>query len=138
MLLLFDLDNDIPCFSVRHFVALSVNNVLLSIGCPLVHFDLQNLALLLDLLALAVLAYLGRIHHCANAIALVTWTGPLRVHARPQLHHDSAHALAPAAGAGLDGGRVRAADAIALRADPLPLDSHLQLGAIVQVLKANL
>lgn len=75
--LLLDLDHYITSFDIGELVGLTMEHVLLTVGCTLVNLDLKNLLLLGNLFAEAFLALVLLVDYLALALALVTRTGAL-------------------------------------------------------------
>lgn len=138
VLFLLNDNDDITCLSIGNLVALSMLGVSLTIGCALIDLNLKGLVLLLDLLALAILAHLGRVDALALATAIIARPGSLRIHAGSELHHHDAHALALATLASLYGVGIGAANTLALPANAVSLDWDFGLFAIIEVLKGHL
>ena len=134
MLLFLDNYYDITSLYIWYLIALTMLCVLLAIGSTLVNLDCKLLFLLLNLLALAVFAHLGRVDGLALATALVTGSGTLRVHTGSQLHHYCAHTTALAGLACLDSLGVGSANTVALVTETHAFNLNLSLSSIVQVL----
>merc|ERR1719158_436428 len=133
----FDDEDDVPRLDARCLIAFAVELDLLVVACPLVDGNFEDLALLLDLLALALLAPLAWVDHLALAAALVAGTLDLLHHARAQLPHFDHHTMAITAGAHGLAARF-AATATAGLAEDVAVDGELADLAVVAVRKANL
>jgi hypothetical protein len=134
---LLDLHYHIAWLDIRHLVALSMDGILLSVRRSLVHLYLQLLLFVFDLLSVAGLALLGWVDALSLAIALVTGSSPLTVHAWSQLHHHGSHALSFAALASDDSLSVSAPHSVALSTDSLSFYLELKFLPVVQILQSH-
>lgn len=128
--LLLHNDNDVASFLARVLVGLSVEGVLGVVRRTLVDLSINNLLLLVHLLALAGRALVRFVDDLSLAAAVVTGTLRLRVHARAELGH-ARHHTATAAGRALLDSAFFAAEAIARLADALSV--HCNLGGLASV-----
>lgn len=124
MRLLLDLDDYITCLDIRVLVSLTMEHVLLTIGCTLVNLDLDDLLFFDNLFAIAGFALVLFVDDLTLTITLVAGASALRVHARSKLLHHSPHTFALASGAS-HYSTALATEAIALRADTVTVNGDL-------------
>lgn len=129
----FDDDDDIARLDLGDAVALPVELELLATGGTLVDFDLDDFVVLLDLLALAVLAPFCNIDVFSLPAAIIAGTCGLRVHSWAHLSEHGPHAAALTGCALLDGRGIASSDSIAVRTDALPVDLDFDGGSVVDV-----
>jgi hypothetical protein len=122
-LLLHD-DDDIAGFDAWVLVSLSVESVLLAIGCALINLSIEDLLFLAHLLAVASLALVLLVDHLALTSAGIARTGRLSVHTRSQLLH-LRHLAATFALTALLDRTLFTTLAVASAADSLTVDGNL-------------
>lgn len=135
-LLLYD-NNYVSSFSTWELVGLTVEGVSLSIRCSFVDFGFNDLLLLDNLLAIAVLALILLVDHFALATAVIARTGRLSVHTGSKLLHFG-YLATTSASATLLNGTFFTAETSARLADSLAIDCDLCLLAHVDLLEGHL
>jgi hypothetical protein len=94
--------NDITWLDARVFVGLAMEDVLLVVWCTLIDFRLDDLLLLHNFFAIAVLAFVLLINDFTFTIAVIAGTLGLSVHAWSKHLHSSHYAATLARAAFLD------------------------------------
>ena len=134
-LLLHD-DDDIAGFDAWVLVSLSVESVLLAIGCALINLSIEDLLFLAHLLAVASLALVLLVDHLALTSAGIARTGRLSVHTRSQLLH-LRHLAATFALTALLDRTLFTTLAVASAADSLTVDGNLGRLAHIDLFEGN-
>jgi len=137
MLFEHELDEQIACLSLGHFVSLSVKRDFLAVSHTLLQIDRHLFVILGHLLAHALFAALLGIDHFALTIAIFALSLRLGVHAGTELDHNSLNtsALAPVASAHSRG--IGASDTVATGAESLALDVKLEFLALEHLLQSH-
>jgi hypothetical protein len=128
--------NDITWLDAGVFVGLAMEDVLLVVWCTLIDFCLDDLFLLHNLLAIAVLAFVLFINDFTFAITVIAGARRLSVHAWSKHLHSCHHAAAFARAAFLDSTFFTTL-AIALITDSLAIYSYLCLFATVNFFQSD-
>jgi len=135
-LLLHNNDN-ITSLSAGVLISLTVEMVSLAVGCTFVDISIDDLLLLLDFLAIAILALVLLVDDFALSTAIVTRLSRLGVVAWSKLLHLSDHAATLTAFTLCDS-TVFTALTITLVADALAINSNLGFLAVVYVFERDL
>ena len=135
--LLINDDDDVAGLGAWEFVRFAVEGVLISVGCAFVDVNFNDLLLLRDLLSIAGLALEGVIDNFTLAMAVVTWSLRLSVHAWSELLHLHDHTPSFALWALLNCAFLASLTATRL-ADALSVDGDFGLLAVEEFFECTL